>query len=299
MLLWIIFATLTAGVIAFVLAPLIRPRATAPAASVTDVYKDQLKEIETQLMDGLIGHAEGEAAKAEIGRRLLAADAAVTGATVGDRVIAKQTLRGITFGVAGGVTLLSLGLYLWLGSPDLPDQPRAEREDVRQAVEIQRMIRQIEERVAADPNDVRGRQILARVYVSEGRLQDAAALYDSILGIVAANPGVLESFAAEGKVTSSQAEASLMAETAATHLFENSKSERAKTLLAQALIKNPKDSLARHLSAEMKFGAGDVTGAIADWKALARDMKPDEPIRPMVEERLRQATSQSTEPKPQ
>jgi cytochrome c-type biogenesis protein CcmH len=289
MLLWIIFATLTAGAIAFVLAPLIRRRAARPTASVADVYKDQLQEIESQVAAGLIGQAEGEAAKAEIGRRLLAVDAAMISATHPNRVIPEQTLRWIAFGIAGVVTIIALSLYLWLGSPNLPDQPHAGREDVRQAAAIQQMILQIEQRVAADPNDIRGRQILARVYIADGRLKEAAQLYDGVLEIAAKNSDVLNSFAAEAKVSAGQAEAGLMAEAAAAHLFENNKSERAKALIAQALAKNPMDSLARHLSAEMKFNAGDVAGAIADWEALARDMKPDEPIRPMVEERLRQA----------
>jgi cytochrome c-type biogenesis protein CcmH len=289
MLLWIIFATLTAGAIAFVLAPLIRGRAAQSAVTVADVYKDQLREIESQVAAGLIGQSEGEAAKAEIGRRLLAVDVATVGATHPTRVIPKQTLRWLAIGIAAVVTLIALSLYLWLGSPHLPDQPHAEREDVRQEAARQRMISQIEQRVAADPNDVRGRLILARVYISEGRPKDSVALYEAVLEIASKNPHVLKSFAAEAKVTAEQAEAGLMAEAATGHLFENIKSERARMLIAQALAKNPKDTLARHLSAELKFGAGEVTAAITDWEALARDMKPDEPIRPMVEERLRQA----------
>jgi cytochrome c-type biogenesis protein CcmH len=279
MLLWIIFATLTACVVAFVLTPLIRPRQTGEAATVSDVYKDQLREVDAQVSAGLIGAAEGEVAKAEIGRRLLAVDAMTPTAPIGD-AISRQTLKWLAMSLAGGITAIALGLYLWLGSPNLPGQPYAGREDVREAAEFNRMVAQIEQRIAADPNDVQGRHILARVYVSENRLADSVRLYDEVV-----------------KLLGDKADAPLIAEAAAAHMsLEGRTSQRAKELVAQALAKNPKDSTARHFNAEIKLGAGDAAGAIAEWEALLRDMKPDEPIRQMVEQRLAETRASPQKP---
>ena len=81
MVLWIIFALLTAGVAAALLVPLARatPVVPAPRAGDVEVYRDQLEELDRDRAQGLIGEQEAEYARAEIGRRLLAA-AGVDGA---------------------------------------------------------------------------------------------------------------------------------------------------------------------------------------------------------------------------
>src|ERR1700733_9286879 len=73
MILWIIFAVMTAAAILAVLWPL--GRGPRPAAGGSDVlvYRDQLKEIDRDRSSGLIGEAEAEAARLEVSRRLLAA----------------------------------------------------------------------------------------------------------------------------------------------------------------------------------------------------------------------------------
>src|SRR6516165_1542680 len=73
MTLWLVFALMTAAAIFAVLLPL-GLRARAPSdGSDTNVYKDQLAEIDRDASQGLIGASEAEAARVEIGRRLLAA----------------------------------------------------------------------------------------------------------------------------------------------------------------------------------------------------------------------------------
>src|SRR5688572_32623965 len=77
MLLWLVFALLTALVLAVVLRPLVRTRASgATDDSVFDraVYQDQLSELEREQEEGIVPQAEAQAARAEIARRLLAAD---------------------------------------------------------------------------------------------------------------------------------------------------------------------------------------------------------------------------------
>ena len=75
MLLWLIFAALTAGTLTAVLWPLMRGSSGAAATSIGDtaVYDDQLKEIEADLDRGLISAEDAKAARTEISRRLIAA----------------------------------------------------------------------------------------------------------------------------------------------------------------------------------------------------------------------------------
>src|SRR5215475_10383539 len=73
MTLWLVFALMTAAAIFAVLLPL-GLRARIPSdGSEANVYKDQLAELERDFGTGSIGAAEHEAARVEIGRRLLAA----------------------------------------------------------------------------------------------------------------------------------------------------------------------------------------------------------------------------------
>ncbi len=77
MLLWVILGCLTAIVLFFLLGPLYRARTLARERAAFDaaVYRDQLGEVESDRERGLIGEKEAEAARIEIARRLLAADA--------------------------------------------------------------------------------------------------------------------------------------------------------------------------------------------------------------------------------
>src|SRR5215470_487858 len=82
MLLWIVFALLTAVAVLAVLWPLGRARAAAAAATETSgsdlaVYRDQLAEIDRDLAAGRIAEREAEAARVEVSRRLIAAADAV------------------------------------------------------------------------------------------------------------------------------------------------------------------------------------------------------------------------------
>jgi cytochrome c-type biogenesis protein CcmH len=77
MLLWFLFAMLTAAMLAIVLAPLGRParEGEAPEAGTLAVYRHQLDEIEAERARGLVDEAEAAAAKTEVSRRLLASAA--------------------------------------------------------------------------------------------------------------------------------------------------------------------------------------------------------------------------------
>src|ERR1700716_2712511 len=73
MTLWFVFALMTAAAIFAVLWPLGRGARPQSDGSEVAVYRDQLSEIDRDVAAGLIGSSEAEAARVEIGRRLLAA----------------------------------------------------------------------------------------------------------------------------------------------------------------------------------------------------------------------------------
>jgi len=171
MTLWLVFALMTAAAIFAVLWPLGR-RSAARSGSDLAVYRDQLEEIERDRAAGLIPDAEAEAARVEVSRRLIAAADAAEREGAG-KPQALWLRRGTAI-VA--LVLLPLGaamVYALLGSPLLPGEPLSARVQTPQDRSIQSLIAQVEAHIERNPNDGRGWEVLAPVYLRLGRYDDA------------------------------------------------------------------------------------------------------------------------------
>ena len=177
MTLWIIFASMTAVAMLAVLWPLGRKAALVPAGG-NDllVYQDQLEEIGRDRGAGLIGQAEAEAARVEVSRRLLAAADAQTVADMPAQSPVQSLRRRRMAAMAAlvAVLILPLGLYLVLGSPNIPGQPAFARASTPQnGQSIESLLSQVEAHLANNPNDGAGWEVIAPVYLRLGRFDDA------------------------------------------------------------------------------------------------------------------------------
>jgi cytochrome c-type biogenesis protein CcmH len=182
MTLWLLFALMTALAIFAVLWPLAQGKAALWSGSDLAVYRDQLEEIQRDRAAGQIGDAEAEAAKVEVSRRLIgAADAqaatpaplpAAT-ATWHRRLVAVIALVILPLGAGG--------LYLKVGSPDLPGQPLLARAAEVPNQSIDRLVHQVEAHLEANPDDARGWEVIAPVYLRLGRFDDAVKARRNLL----------------------------------------------------------------------------------------------------------------------
>jgi cytochrome c-type biogenesis protein CcmH len=181
-MLWLLLVLMTAVAILAVLWPLGRKRADAPAANELAVYRDQLQEIERDHAAGIIGAVEAEAARVEVSRRLIAAadvrQAEVTSG--GEEEIAKgMTARLKRRRLAAVAALIAMpvlagSLYFVLGSPNLPDQPLAGRiEAAHNGQSIASLIERVEAHLAQHPDDGRGWEVIAPVYMRLQRFDEA------------------------------------------------------------------------------------------------------------------------------
>jgi cytochrome c-type biogenesis protein CcmH len=208
MILWVIFAVMTAAAILAVLWPLGRVPRPARGGSDFLVYKDQLKEIDRDSASGLIGEAEAEAARLEVSRRLLAAAEPPPSAA---RAARGQRPDRRRMAAAAALVVLIVGpagLYVALGSPNIPGEPAFARVNTSQGREsIASLVSQVEAHLARNPNDGAGWEVLAPVYARLGRLDDAVAARKKALvlnGATAAREadlGEAETAAANGVVT--------------------------------------------------------------------------------------------------
>lgn len=171
MTLWFVLALMTAAAVFAVLWPLARRERGTRSGSDLAVYRDQIEEIQRDRAAGRIGDGEAEAAQVEVSRRLIAAadaEAAKAESTPGVRPIRRR--RAVAIAALVALPLSAAGIYLALGSPSLPDQPLAAR---RPDQSIERLVAQVETHLAANPNDGRGWELIAGVYLRLGRFEDA------------------------------------------------------------------------------------------------------------------------------
>jgi cytochrome c-type biogenesis protein CcmH len=188
MTLWIAMAVLAAAVSLSVLVPLYRTRRfeRRMAGQEVSVYRDQLDEVGRDRDRGLIADTEAEAARTEIARRLIRADGAKAKAAAEDS--GELPRRVAAVGAVLAMPLLALGFYLFVGSPDLPDAPLAARLTAPpEGQDIAALVARVEEHLAANPEDGRGWQVLAPVYVRLGRHGDAVRAYANVVRLLGSN----------------------------------------------------------------------------------------------------------------
>jgi cytochrome c-type biogenesis protein CcmH len=186
MTLWLIFALMTAVAALAVLWPLYRRRRTARSGNDLEVYRDQLAEIERDKESGLVGSLEAEAARVEVSRRLLAAaDVAEAHSSVSPMTSMAWHRRAVTVIALLLLFVGSGGLYLRLGSPGLASEPFASRLDApsnQQSVEA--LVVKVEAHLQQNPDDGRGWEVLAPVYMRLGRYTDAVNAWRNALRLL-------------------------------------------------------------------------------------------------------------------
>lgn len=287
MLLWVIFAILTAGVLISVLWPAFRSTTTHSSRNEYDiaVYKDQLNELDQDLERGLISPEEAKSARTEISRRILArSDKEDEGKT--DRPLFNPRIPAIASLVF--IPVMTLVLYLAVGSPDKPDQPlykvKQERRQAEQSqiAHVNSLIAKVEERLRKNPDEGRGWEALAPVYFKMERFDDAARAYKEsarLLGETAERlTGYAESLVrANNEVITAEAKAAY---------------EKALKLNPGMVL--PKIRLIFALEQD-----GKKQEAIQAWKAILPIVKDNAPLSQMAKMRIAELTGNKNTAQPQ
>jgi cytochrome c-type biogenesis protein CcmH len=177
MLFWIICALMTFAAVAAMLYPYLGHANADADASDIEVYKDQLKEIDADEKRGLISGPEATTARVEVSRRILKADETWT---ISDASGGARTSRGLLLFAVLAVPVLSWGLYISIGSPDMPDQPITARLNVQPAdASLDVLVAKAEAHLSANPNDGRGWSVLAPIYLRMSRFEDAIKAFET------------------------------------------------------------------------------------------------------------------------
>jgi cytochrome c-type biogenesis protein CcmH len=274
-LLWVIFAALTALVLFVLLRPLTRGKEDDAARGLFDaaVYRDQLAEIDSDRERGLLSEADAEAARTEIARRLLGADAHKAELPRKSR----PATRAAAIALAVLLPVLALSVYLLYGSPRLPDQPLAARLQAPGSDQnLEALVARAEARLREHPEEGEGWEALAPVYMGWRRYADAADAYGNAIRLLGESPKRLAGY---GK-------ALVLAK-------EGIVSEDARKALERAVALDASQIESRILLIMAKEQDGAFAAAAEDWRKLLADSPADAPWRQLVEQRLAQNEAQA------
>jgi cytochrome c-type biogenesis protein CcmH len=267
MTLWFVLALMTAVAVFAVLWPLSRRGAMRSGNDIA-VYKDQLEEIERDRASGRIGAPEAEAARIEVSRRLLAADAAAVAPTTGAASVWRRRAAALA-----ALVLLPAGVvpaYLALGSPGRSAEPLAARlvtppEQASFAV----LLNRIESHLARNPDDGRGWEVVAPIYVRLGRFDEAVQARRNALRLLGATA---DREADLGEALLAQANGIITAE--------------AKACFDRALALDAKHFKARFFVGLAAEQDGRPAAAAAMWRDLLAGAPPDAPWAEFVRHEL-------------
>lgn len=130
-MLWFVFAILTLAIVAILIFPILKGSGDGEAQRIDYdivVYRDQLAEIDREVERGLMTQEQAVGARAEVHRRMLAAEDAELKALHKPSIVTSRRFRLASIvAIAVIVPVGAVALYGLLGSPNLPGKPYAWR----------------------------------------------------------------------------------------------------------------------------------------------------------------------------
>ena len=282
MILPFLLALLAFAALLPILAPLLRGSRPAPTRASFDqaVYRDQLLELDRDIARGLVTPVEADSARLEIQRRLLASDKQ---AAPPPRLTRSPALAAIVFIiVASG----SLSFYLWLGAPEVPDEPYASRAAelaaANRPTSLQQAIDALADRLKQNPSDGQGWQLYGRSLAMLRQWDKAEDAYRRAIALGQTSPAVLADHA---EVLVMQAGGSV--------------TPAAEAQFQQVLKADPGSAIARYYLAVAALQAGEPEKAIDGFQGLLAMMPADSPLRTQIGAQIAQAALSAGIPTPE
>ena len=215
------------------------------------VLRDQLRELDVDLGNGLIDQAGYAAARAELEKRV-ASD--VQNEAVPDSTGPNRRWSAALIGLT--IPVVAIALYYLLGTPNSIDPaPAPAAAQAQQAdptpQQIDSMVAGLEQKLKNNPDDVQGLDMLARSYHTQRRYREAAETYAHLVKLVPANADILADYADSLGMAQNK---SLQGEP--------------EKIIYQALQADPRNIKALALSGSAAFDRKDFAKAIEQWKKV-------------------------------
>jgi cytochrome c-type biogenesis protein CcmH len=247
-------ALLVAGAVLFVVPALVRGRAR-PAESRdvvnTAVYRDQLRELESDLRSGTLAADQVDKARGEIEARLIDD---VSAERLGEHIVPQTPARSRTSAIAFGIAvpLCALAVYLGVGNPRALDpQPGGGTDHGVTQQQLQSLIERLAARMKDNPEDAEGWVMLARSYAVLGRYLESADAYARAAARIPDDAQLLADYA----------DALAMAQGRRLH-------GEPEKIVARALAADPNNIKALALAGTAAFDRKNYAEAVRHWERI-------------------------------
>jgi cytochrome c-type biogenesis protein CcmH len=271
---WVVCAAMALIALAFILPPLLERNEESNEAEVRDaniaVYRDQLRELDTDLNNGIMSKEQYDQDRNEIERRLLA-DVATDGGKVRP-IKSVPASRNLAYLIAIALPVIAVVFYLYVGTrqalsatppntmaaPAESEAPFANQSGEMSPQRIAANVATLEKKLEQNPNDLQGWIMLARSYTQMQRYKDAAAAYEHATALDGTN-------------------ADLWADYAYAVAMVNGKEMRGKPteFINKALAIDPQNRSALMLAGNAAFEIKNYDQAIQYWERLLKSLPQD------------------------
>ena len=271
-MLWLVFAILIILVLAVLLIPLLKNTSVEALPRVDYdivVYRNQLAEIDQEIERGLLSETQAEAARAEVHRRMLAAEDADLKMPVKSMRTDNRRARFAAIVVIAAILPVGAAiLYGVLGSPHLQGKPYEWRLKNDPDFVVAATADKLAEQLQNSPNAA-GFRRLAEMYFASRNYEQAAAADRRAIDLGAADAATWSELGEAVVMTNGGAVVpeALMAFNNALGL--DARSERARFYIGLA-----------------ESQIGNLKQAVAIWRDLEKTSDPDAPWLPMVREHI-------------
>ena len=239
-------------VLALLLRPFLRLGTGAPPSQRqlnAAILRDQLARLEQDLAEGTLRQDDYLQARAELQRRVLEdtshEDAAPT------LQAPKRTLAAIAL----LLPLAAIALYFTIGNPAGMSAPQVAQSVTQQDVE--RMVKELADRLAKEPGNLKGWAMLARSYKVMGRSLEAQQAFERAGAFIDDDAQLLAEYA---DVVATNANGNLAGKPAA--------------LLEKALKVDPNNGMALWLAGTVALNEKDYDRTLALWERLSKLLQP-------------------------
>lgn len=243
------------------------------------IYRDQLRELEGDLVNGTLDKTQYEAAKREIERRALDESGDLDLDAQPLPVARPQWTLAIAVGVL--VPLVTISAYLLLGTPvalDM-DSATAQTQEGGHDLSPQRLAKMIDivnERLRSNPDDIEGWVMLAKTAQAIGRFDESVRAYREVIRRV-------------------PPDAQLLADFADTLAMANGRTLEGEPqqLIEQALSVDPRNVKALALGGTVAYQKGEYSKAATLWRRILGVVPPESEFAQRIKESVGDAESRA------
>jgi cytochrome c-type biogenesis protein CcmH len=278
---WIIAALFMLFALWFVLPSLVQKadddRGDDRRAANVLIYKDQFKEMEADLKNGLMSEEQYQQDKEELERRLLED----VNRPNSDSTAAAPSTRKFAYGIGMAIPIGVIAFYFIVGNPKALSPslatagmapPATQQGGPMSDQQIAANVDKLAKRLEQNPNDAPGWLMLARSYASMERFSEAASAYERATALDGNDAGIWADYG----------EALAMSN---GHRLAGKPTEA----INRALQIDPKNQKALALAGSAAFETGDYQKAVDYWQKLLPLLPPGSDIAQTVNDEIAKA----------